>query len=575
MPSAYPDPPPCSIPEISVRARPVRHALSLLRPLPIFFLVVSLTSVALPSQAEASCSGIKSTKKAITCLVGEVDALSADMANAQADIVTLQDDLATTDAWVQTLEDWLIDDIDPRLTLVEDDYLTGANLDGYATEVWVEGLGYLTVADLIYYATSAELAALDLEVDANAAGILTNASGVASNGLAVADIAADYLTSFDLFGYATEGWVRSEINAVDHTAYLTSSDLVPYATETWVDGQGYLVPTDIDGYATEGWVGSQGYLVTTDIDGYATETWVSGQGYLVSTDIDGYATETWVGGQGYLVPTDLGGFATETWVDGLGHATQTWVGSQGYLVGTDIDGFATEAWVGSQGYLVGTDIDGHATEVWVGSQGYATETWVGSQGYLASTDIDGYATEVWVDGQGYATETWVDAQGYLSSVDFSGYAEETWVQAQGYLTGADLSGYATEAYADDAVAANTCPVVAEAGPDQMIDVRSVCSTDSYGNVTCSTCSHDFEMDPGNTLGSDAATFAWSILSGSATISDATAVTPLVSVNITPPEDDVVLTEVIEMQLSAEDCGGVEVSTDTVTLTLECTAPAAP
>ncbi len=428
----------------------------------LFFALVAATMVPLllPAAAEASCGAIKSTKQKLACVVGQADALEAglldaqaDIAAAQADIDALTADLAAAEDWIATLEAWLGDDIDPRLTLVEDDYLTGANLDGYATETWVD----------------------------------------------------------------------LQIAAVDHSAYLVAADLAPYATRVWVDGRGYLVSADLVGYATEGYVDSS----IASVDHSA---------YLVAADLAPYATEVWVDGRGFLVSADLSGYATEPWVDGQIAA----VDHSAYLTSSDLSGFATEPWVEGQGYVSSVDVSG-----------FATETWVVDQGYLSSVDLDALEADV-VDNTAAIA---------LNEADITDNA----------VAIAAIEGdYASTVELETAV----CPGVAWAGLDQLVATNAVCTIDAYGDPTCSTCEATFELNGGDSVTTAGTSFGWTIVSGTGALSDGTTPWPTVDVAVTPPSDDMIVTEEVAVQLSITDyCG--DTVTDTVLLTLECTAPAAP
>ena len=324
---------------------------------------------------------------------------------------------------VGATEEWVDDEIDTKL-------------EGYATEDWVNGQGFIKEhQDLSDYATKDYV---DDELD---------------------ELRGEFPS---LDGYATKNWVNAQ-------GFLKDCDITDYATKNYVNSQGFLKNVDLDGYATEDYVTRQGYLTQTDLTGYATEDYVTRQGYLTHEDIDGLASEYWVRQQNFLTGSALNGYAT-----------QSWVGQQDFLTENDLCDYATEQWVKQQDYLTQDDLCGYATEIWVKNwvtaqeylrqcdlEGYATENWVERQGYLTEYDmseyakiswvedeidskLDGYATEQWVLNKHYATESWVTnnfvdnttIQNYITETDLDlrGYATEQWVEEQGYITDADLSG---------------------------------------------------------------------------------------------------------------------------------------
>lgn len=193
------------------------------------------------------------------------------------------------------------------------------SLNGYATENWVEGQGYLKEhQDLSDYAKKNEVPTLPqfrtingqkitgdttnivieggsggetITVDSELSATSTNPvqnkaiTNALNNKANLSDIPS-------LDGYATENWVLNKKYLTEHqdlTGYAKKSDipsLTGYATQTWVNGQNFAKKSDIPsltGYATYTWVISQNYAKKTDIPSvtdYATEEWVEEQGYL-------------------------------------------------------------------------------------------------------------------------------------------------------------------------------------------------------------------------------------------------------------------------------------------------------
>lgn len=294
---------------------------------------------------------------------------------------------------VGATEEWVDDEITTRL-------------EGYATEDWVNGRGFLTEhQDLSQYAT-----------------------------IGYVDDAVDGLREElpDLTTYATKNWVGNQ-------GYITG---IPdtYATKTWVGNQGYIKSDALAGLATQTWVGNQGFLKDGDLEDYVLRSELDNLDYLKEEDIEGLASQNWVNNQGFLKDEDLAGFAATSWVE-----------NQGYITGDEIEDMATQTWVRNQGYIDASSLVGYATRSWVGQQGflieddlcdYATKDWVNQQGFLVEDDLCGYATEEW-------TRNWVENQGYIKECDLEPYATKNWVENQGYATAEDLEAYATKQWVLD------------------------------------------------------------------------------------------------------------------------------
>ncbi len=162
------------------------------------------------------------------------------------------------------------------------------DLDGYATEQWVEDQGYLKEhQDLGGYATTESL---------------NNLSESVANDLA-------NLPEPDLSDYATKEYVEATSASVkewvENKHYLTTASLSGSVTEESVQ---FMINDATASVKT--WVGDQDY---------ATETFVSQAiAEIPGTDLTGYATEQWVQNQGYLTEhQDISGLATTQSVTSL------------------------------------------------------------------------------------------------------------------------------------------------------------------------------------------------------------------------------------------------------------------
>lgn len=182
------------------------------------------------------------------------------------------------------------------------------NLDGYATESWVENKGYAKQEDLdnIDFNTlkntpfsDDENGELNIVDENNNIGLRLN-----SDGLYVKDvIAGDNILS----------------NKVD------KSDLEGLATEQWVEDKKYLTEhQDISNLATKDEIPSlEGYAKTSDLpnlEPYAKTSWVTE--YVTDIVTDG--------------KVNLDGYATEEYVNSKDTAVQQWVNEKGYTTQEDI-----------------------------------------------------------------------------------------------------------------------------------------------------------------------------------------------------------------------------------------------
>ena len=154
-----------------------------------------------------------------------------------------------------------------------------------------------------------ENAALKAELSASLGGVdLTDlADAVSQNTTTLAAVTEDYLTRAALSGYATEGFVSTELED-----YATEADLGGLSDRVSAVESDCLLSEDLSGYATETWVAAQGYgdgvadlrdYVTVDTDAN-TVTFSGANVYIQSgsgsTD-DGYGDTGTLYGLGNLV----------------------------------------------------------------------------------------------------------------------------------------------------------------------------------------------------------------------------------------------------------------------------------
>lgn len=135
----------------------------------------------------------------------------------------------------------------------------GADLTGYATENWVESQGYLTEhQSLANYATKAEVQAVENKIP---------------------DV-QDFVDQADLATVAKTG---SYNDLKDKPTIPEGADLTGYATESWVEGKGYTTMTAVE---------AKGYLTEhQDLSTYALKSEIpSLTGYAKTADLSTVAT---------------------------------------------------------------------------------------------------------------------------------------------------------------------------------------------------------------------------------------------------------------------------------------------
>ena len=165
-------------------------------------------------------------------------------------------------------------------------------LDGYATEDWVNSKGFLTShQSLTDYAKKTDLTKYYTKVESD--GKYATKEEIPSlNGYATEEWVngKGYLTSHqDLTDYAR----KAEIKTVNGHSLIGSGD-IQIEVGSSVDLSNYYTKTDSDGK----------YALKTDIpslNGYATEQWVTDKGYLTQhQSLENYYTKSEVDNKGYL-----------------------------------------------------------------------------------------------------------------------------------------------------------------------------------------------------------------------------------------------------------------------------------
>ena len=208
------------------------------------------------------------------------------------------------------------------------------SLEGYATEEWVEGKGYLTEHQDISGKLDKTEAAETYQVKGNYA-------------------TKDEIPSLD--GYATEEWVEGKHYLTEHQDISGKQDVIT-DLETIREGAAKGATAiqehqSLEGYATEAWVNEQGFLTQhQDISGKADKDSVytkeeSDAKYLTEhQDISGKLDKT----EAAETYQPKGDYLTEE-TDPVYTADKPNIALKSEI--PSLDGYATEAWVGEQGYL--------------------------------------------------------------------------------------------------------------------------------------------------------------------------------------------------------------------------------
>ena len=276
-----------------------------------------------------------------------------------------------------------------KLTLSAED--VDVNLDGYATEAWVEEQGYLTEHQpLTDYAKTTEVE-----------------SAIST---AVTDMATQ--TWVEGKGYLTEHQPLTDYAKTTEVESAISTAVTDMATQTWVEEQGYAKTSEVDSKIVTAITSVYRYQGSVEnYESLPTENLIKGDVWNVEETGDNYA---WTGTEW----DKLGGNVNLT-----GYATQAWVKEQGYL--TEHQPLTDYAKTTEVESAISTAVANMATQTWVEEQGYAkTEDLVDS---YSKTESD----EKFVSKEGFVAE-----ENYVKSV-----GDNLTVDGDGKLT-VDLSAYA-------------------------------------------------------------------------------------------------------------------------------------
>ena len=201
--------------------------------------------------------------------------------------------------------------------------LTAADLTPYATQTWTlnQGLATELWVQSQGYGMASNIVANTQLIGANTSAITATTNTANNNHIRLNVIDADYLTSTDLIGYATENWVANRGYALNldlqmlitdqaaqdlllqsHTGSLM--DLDTRLTDVEAD---YVTSSQASGLAEQSWV-SQNYALQADLSAMEVQ---QDQNVL---DISNLQSDLNIVSFDYLTSNDLIGLATENWV---------------------------------------------------------------------------------------------------------------------------------------------------------------------------------------------------------------------------------------------------------------------
>lgn len=361
-------------------------------------------------------------------------------------------------SWIEALSNSMPN----YITSIPDEYVTtqelSASLTSYATQSWVQQLGYITASALADYlplsggklggnlitnniVVTREFCIYGSNIDSDdyikfpyigqpfeigsgSSIHLTTGNGSSVNGL-YHRIGSDDYEILDTNNFGSITFTGAATGTFNGTNDLTIN--IPTGGGGVADSVAWENVTNKPTFATVATSGDYNDLsnlpTIPSLVGYATEEFVTSQGYITSIPSN-YVTES-------ELTAALAPYALATSIPSLsGYATQQWVRDQNFLTQgdmpgeVDLTGYAKESWVLSQGFItsipseyitqteLNSALSGYATTDNIPSlNGYATQTWVNSQGFAKTTDIPTIPTNIssFTNDSGYQTSAQVNA----------------------------------------------------------------------------------------------------------------------------------------------------------------------
>lgn len=267
------------------------------------------------------------------------------------------------------------------------DAISSADLEGYATQEWVQDQNYITSADLpdVSDMATKTWTSENFYPDTNPSGFITSSDvpryregdyiriDPISLDISVTGINPDdYLTSADMSQYATHEELESAIESAtsgkmdsseasafyprydNPEGYITSGDLPDfhvYSAGQYVNIEGDTInvtgvypDTNPSGFATSSWVVEQNYITSADVpaaqeysagqyvsilDHVVSVTGLQPEGdYLTSADLEDYATKQYVDENFYSASNQSGFITSADLPDLSDYATKDYVDSE-------------------------------------------------------------------------------------------------------------------------------------------------------------------------------------------------------------------------------------------------------
>ena len=282
------------------------------------------------------------------------------------------------------------------------------SLDGYATEEWVSGQGYLTASDIKIDVSDKQDVIEDLD---------EIRSGAAKGATALQSVPEEYVTEDELSGYSVTSHTHEEFTVIDQTvsnALTTLQETVDDINEIITDLDNKADKSEIpslDGYATQSWVEDKGYITAADInvDVSDKQDVISDLDEIRSGAAKGatalqsvpeeYITETELNGKGYLTEhQDISNLATKKELSGYAESSHTH--SEFITLQNNIDNKQDK--INDLEAIINGAAKG-ATALQEVPAGYVTETELNDKGYLTEhQDISNLATKDELSG--YTTD---------------------------------------------------------------------------------------------------------------------------------------------------------------------------
>lgn len=272
------------------------------------------------------------------------------------------------------------------------DAISSADLEGYATQEWVQDQNYITSADLP-----------------------------------------------DVSDMATKTWTSENFYPdTNPSGFITSSDVPRYREGDYISIDPITLAISVSG------INPDDYLTSADMSQYATHEEVESatSGKMDSTEASAFYPR-YDNPEGYITSADLPDFHVYSAGQYVNIDGDT-INVTGVYPDTNPSGFATSSWVVEQNYITSADVPA-AQEYSAGQyvsivDHIVSVTGVQPEGdYLTSGDLEDYVTSG--DLSSYATIQYVEENFYSAS------------NPSGFITSADLpdlSDYATKDYVDSA-----------------------------------------------------------------------------------------------------------------------------